>query len=318
MTKVAFILSFLLLLQAGQILAADYADITDPDYFFYDYSARDTEVVDYQMYSLPGVDVWKFRGPQPDLADGNYFTVLGAAATMGVLVERPYPELVGEKLGMTALNLGIGGASATAYAEDKAIIDHINGGKFLILQVMGAKMEENSRFTLTKQLGFLRRTDTREIVTVQEAWMSVVKTEPWRLFRYIRESRESWVRGYKALLQKVDVPVILFWFSPNEPSYFASLNTPALVDKKSLNKVRSLCGQTELCEQYVEVLSERNIDFEYVSRHSGKPAEIDFRKIGTGETDLQLYRNTDTPYASPEMHEDAVRPLLKAIEKLDI
>ncbi len=298
--------------------AMDSGGIKDPDYFFYDYEKRDSDVVDYQMYKLPNVDIWKFRGPKPDLQDGNYFTVLGAAAAMGVLVDKPFPDLVADEIGMKALNFGLGGASATAYADDDVIIDHINKGKFLIVQVMGAKMEANSAFTLTKQLGYVRKTDTKEISTVEEAWKDIVKTEPWNFFSYLGESKDTWVEGYQSLFEKVDVPVILLWFSPREAGFFSSIKPPTFIDKSTLQRVSDLCGTTELCDAYVEITSDRNLEFEFVNRFNGGPAVIDFRKIGTGGTDTQLTRNVNAPYASPEMHEDAVAPLIKAIKNLNL
>ncbi len=316
LSKISSVLLALFLPSA--VFAVDSGDIEDPDFFYYDYSERDKDVVDYQMYKLPDVDIWKFRGPKPDIENGDYFTVLGSASSMGVLIDKPYPELVADEIGMTALNLATGGASATAYADDEAIINYVNNGKFLILQIMSAKAERISPFTYTKQLGVVRDSETKEVITLKDAWTGVIKTEPWNFFSYVGESRDSWVEGYHALLKKVKVPVILFWFAPHEPGFFAFFDAPAFVDESTLENVNSLCGSTELCDAYVEVTSTRNREFAFVNRTTGGPVEIDFKKVGMGEIHTKLFNNTATPYASQEMSEDAVAPLVKAIKQLKL
>ena len=70
------------------------------------YQERDYEVVDYELYAIPGIGM--ARGPAPDsLEAGRYFTCLGAAQTFGCFCERPFPALVAERLGVPALNFGM-------------------------------------------------------------------------------------------------------------------------------------------------------------------------------------------------------------------
>lgn len=325
-------MALLLLLTLGA-LNAQASDLSEPDGtepFYYDYSRRDHEVVDYQNYVLPGVSVWKFRGPRPNLEEGLYFSAIGAAQTLGVLIEKPYPTLLAEELGLEALNLGLGGGSPSAFANEEALIDAVNGGKFLILQVMRASAEVNSRFTPTRQLGLVKDNRTAEDIPLTQAWAEALMEEPERVPLLVAEAQNAWVEGYLDLLSKVEVPVILFWFSPRavdvaEPEWSRLLERtspfvheyPSMVDRATLERVRRLCDSPAICADYVEVRSDREREFEFVSRFTGDPTEVDYSRMGAGDLKIRKTRNTATSYWSQEMHEDAVAPLLEAIRTLD-
>ena len=300
------------------------------DFFYYDYSDRDWEVVDYQNYSLPGVSVWKFRGPRPVLENKQYFSAIGAAQTLGVLIEKPYPSLLAEELGLQALNLGLGGASPSAYSNDENIIETINQGKFLILQVMRASSEANDRFTPTRQLGLVKNRQSGELESLSKAWARILQEEPENAALLVAQSQNSWVKSHLDLFAKIKVPVILFWFSPRkidveEPDYQIVLQRPSefmseypsMVDSMTLERVRKLCDFPGICSAYVEVRSERERDFVFTNRFTGEPTEIDYTKLGVGDMDFKKKRNTATSYWSQEMHEDAVAPLLKAVRELN-
>lgn len=312
---------------------ADAIDSGDPDqtdFFYYDYSDRDREVVDYQNYALPGVSVWKFRGPRPALEKGRYFSAIGAAQTLGVLIQKPYPTLLAEELGLEAVNMGLGGGSPSAFADEPALIDVVNNGKFLILQVMRASAEANSRFTPTRQLGLVRDNRTAEDIPLIQAWSAALEEEPMKARLLVAESQNAWIKGYLDLLKKVEVPVILFWFSPREidvpePDWSRLLGHssafvheyPSMVDRATLERVLRLCDSPEICADYVEVRSGRGREFEFISRFTGEQTEIDYSRMGVGDFKIKKTRNTATSYWSQEMHQDAVAPLLEAIHRLD-
>ena len=105
-----------------------------------DYQQRDHEIVDYQFYELPQAPGVQFRGPAIDLSSGSkYFTCVGAAQTLGVYIEKPYPQLLAEKIGLPALNLAVGASWPGFYSNKHVgLVDLINRGEFLVLQVMSA------------------------------------------------------------------------------------------------------------------------------------------------------------------------------------
>src|SRR3546814_20165189 len=99
---------------------------------------RDREIVDYQFYRLPDAPGIGFRGPAIDNDDGaDFFTCIGSAQTLGVLVEKPFPTLLSERLGLPVLNLGLGAACPGFFAAHKALIASANRGRFVVLQEIG-------------------------------------------------------------------------------------------------------------------------------------------------------------------------------------
>lgn len=285
---------------------------------FVDYSARDHEVVDYELYDLPDIHGLKFRGPRPLLTPGNYFSVIGGAQALGVLVPRPYPQLLSERLQLPVLNLGLGGGTAGSYLLRPALIDYINRGRFAVLQVMTARGEPNGRFERTDGVTMLRDRVRGDVVNNVESWERLFREERDRLPLYVAQSRNGWVASYLELIQKITVPILLFWFSPRPldvsvdsgassgAGYIGAF--PQLVDRCSLESIRPLC------RGYAECFSNRNFDYEFVDRFTGrKGVVLDYRKLGTGST---IIERRNTYYPSQEMHDDAVEPLLKGVSML--
>jgi Domain of unknown function (DUF6473) len=289
-----------------------------------DYAARDHEIVDYQCYELPNTPGVRFRGPPVDLT-GDYFTCIGAAQTLGVYVEKPFPSLLGSRLGIPALNLGVGAAWPGFYSEHQPqLLDHVNNGRFLILQAMSARGEATSRFEPTGAVEMLRDRKTGETVTAMYAWRKILVEEPDHARQYVEELRASWVRSNLALIERVKVPIIFFWFSrrqQDEPikSYSpdgALLKSvgefPQFVDGKSVQSV------ADACTGYAECYSTRGTGHPLVSRFTGEPVQVDHSKVirakglfGTKSSSFEAA--TNHYYPSPQMHEDAADVLARRL-----
>lgn len=295
-----------------------------------DYAARDYEIVDYQCYELPGIPGVKFRGPPIDLKK-DYFTCIGAAQTLGVYVDKPFPTLLAERLRLPALNLGIGAAWPGFFSEyQPGLIEFVNNGRFLILQAMSARGEETSRFETTGTVEMLRNRKTGESVTAMYAWRSILASEPEYAVEYVEELRASWVRSNLALIAKVKVPIIFFWYSRRQqdeamkdrsadgPIFKNAGEFPQFVDRKSVREVVGACAG------YAECHSARNTGHPLVSRFTGQPVSVDHAALGRVATAQGLYGTknssfevaTNHYYPSPEMHEDASDVLAQAVEKL--
>ena len=126
--------------------------------WFPDYPARDGDNVDYHPFTRDGCPV-PFRGPGFDplaVPEGSFFTCLGAAQTYGCFVERPFPDLLADRLGLSALNLAVGGAGPGFYLQYPALVAAMNRGRFVVLQAMEARHEANSRFATDGYVEFLR------------------------------------------------------------------------------------------------------------------------------------------------------------------
>lgn len=292
----------------------------DPAEFFADYSKRDHEIVDYDFYRFDALPSVGFRGPKLDadtLASGNYCTVIGAAQTLGVYAQRPYPSLITEKLGLPCLNLSTGGGTAGFFADQSALIDLANGGKFVILQVMTARTEANSR-SVPVGINFVRDTRTGETEMTEAFWLRLLADERDVVPGLIAESLESWKQSYARLIAQLNVPVILFYFSPKPEDEQVNYNAttrdefygtfPQFVDMASVREV------AKLCDAYIECRSKRGFPHPLVSRFTGEPVKVDFGVMHSSMSE-EVHAMNDY-YPSPEMHEDACAALMLAIETL--
>jgi hypothetical protein len=284
-----------------------------------DYTLRDWEIVDYHFYELPGLPGIFFRGPALDLDNTtSYFSCIGAAQTMGVYVEKPYPTLLAQQLGMPALNLALGAAGPGFYAERDDLIALVNRSKFLILQIMAARSESNVRMEPAGFIELVRDRKTGEVLGSGQAWMRLLAEDKELTRRCVAENQRNWVEHYKQILAKVRVPVILFWFSPREqdvPLNYDATNPvefmggfPHLVDAACVKAVAPLCAG------YAECYSARNTGHPLVSRFTGQPVEADYGKLH--ESLRGLKETANLYYPSPEMHADAAAVLLEKIQAM--
>lgn len=291
------------------------------------YQARDYEIVDYRMQQLTGTDLW-FRGPQPDLSTpGGYFACLGAAQTFGCFCETPFPDLLSRELGLPALNLGYGGAGPEFFVNHPELLAHVNGARFAVLQVMSARSQSNSYYRCGG-LEYVTLTGTGERMGAAEAFgrvlrgpsavagLPVVGRRVARMLAYPRartlvaEIRAAWVHSMQTLLDRIEVPVVLFWFSKRNPDYSEGYaNTrrlfgefPHLVTADMLAPLRARAAA------YAECVSDRGSPQPLVSRFTGEPVTVDTARDRPDLAGKPWAANHY--YPSPEMHEDAAATLI--------
>lgn len=292
----------------------------DPAEFFADYSKRDHEVVDYQFYRFAELPSVGFRGPPLDAAtleSGNYCTAIGAAQTLGVYAPAPYPSLISEQLGLPCLNLATGGGTAGFFGNQPALIELANRGKFVILQVMTARTEANSRSTPVG-INFVRDTRTGETEITEAFWLRLLAEERDVVPGLIAESLQSWRASYRKLIEQIKVPVILFYFSTKPEDEKVNFNAttrdefygsfPQFVDMEAVRDV------AVLCDHYVECRSKRGFPHPLLSRFTGEPVKVDFGALHSFMANEEHAVNDY--YPSPEMHQDALAALSPLIQKL--
>jgi hypothetical protein len=300
------------------------------------YQARDYDVVDYAMYALGGTDLC-FRGPPLEsYAPGDYFTCLGAAQTFGCFCPRAFPDLLAERLGLPALNLGYGGAGPEFFANNPKLDRYINGGRFVILQVMSGRSQSNSRFE-SNGLEYLRRLSDDVRLGANQAYKELmagpesIRRVPPRAVshrlarllavpevrRVVAETRQNWVENYRKLLARIEVPVILFWFAKRQPDYVESWRSlsglfgdfPQLVNAAMFAEVRSLC------DHHVSCVTQRGCPQPLFSRFSGEPISVDPARVRADLGGGPLWTH-NRYYPSPEMQQDAADALLPTCETL--
>ncbi len=290
------------------------------------YQDRDREVVDYQEYHLPGLDM-VLRGPAVDPSTADYFSAVGAAQTHGTLVQRPFPTQIAERFGLDVLNFGYPAANPGFFARQPKIIDYINGGRFLLLQVMAARAEPNRFFGAEGYCETIRVHETGEIQPAVMAWGGLFERHTAaEVAAAVRESREAWIEDSKLFIKQIKVPIIVLWISheryfKDHIDFAADFATaekfsplrfkfPQYVDAGCVEPVAALCDAFVACD------SRRNQGPLLISRFTGKPVTLDNTLIDPRYKGFTPPATHNTYYPSQEMHDDAAALLIPAIEQV--
>ncbi len=279
------------------------------------YQERDRSITNYQMFELGNTGL-SFRGPQPQtLAQGHYFTCLGAAQTFGCFGDRPYPNLLANWLKLPVLNLGYGGAGPSFFLHNSALIDYINRGKFAIVQVMSGRSESNSLFD-TGGLEYIRRRSDGEQLGSEPAYQELLATcDRDFVNQIIAETRQNWVSSYQLLLSKIKVPKILLWFSEREPDYQLTYNNiyclfgkfPHLINAQAIAQI------IPFANDYIQCVSTRGMPQLLINRLTGYPTTLNLAYQRPDLGDKTSFYNDY--YFSPEMQRDAAILLKSACQQ---
>jgi len=285
------------------------------------YQERDAAFIDYHPWRILESPKYFIRGPQldpEDLGRGNYFSLVGAAETVGVHAQEPYGAILAKRLNIPCLNLGKGGAGVAFFSRPEMgeIVARVNRGRFLILTFMSGRQTGNS---LIRPIdGTCQCLYQGEEMAVERAW-ALITDAHWHdrelLTRLVREVREGYAGEYAGFLALVRVPVILFYFSQRQPRYDINWQKkhrsslwsqfPQFVNDDVVGEVlAAAAGRVS----YAECVSHRGIP--YVLRDaSGRVIPIWY-----GEE--HGFRSRQSYYPSPEMHQDAaaaLEPLCRGI-----
>lgn len=272
------------------------------------YQERDWEVVDYQKYRL----TWRFaaRGPAPRrLRQNAYFACVGAAQTFGCFCEEPFPLLLERRLHLASLNLGCAGAGPSFFSNQRALMKYINRARFVIVQVMSGRSEDNSLFR-SDGLEWLHRRSDGVKLSAESAYQHLLEQHDHDFVRQVlHETRENWVKSFNRLLAAVTPPKVLFWFSQRSPGYVERLDSahglfgefPQLVNAAMVDAIKPHA------DAYVECVSTRGMPQLLRSRFTGQPVSVDYTRQGEA-VNVDAYNSY---YPSPEMHIDATEALFE-------
>ncbi len=282
------------------------------------YQDRDREIIDYEMYELPGVRPHPgggcFRGPR--LCGPDYIACVGAAQTFGCFCEKPFPSLLAERLGIETLNLGSGGAGPTFHNSNARLMQYINDARLVIVQVLSARSQSNSLFKTTHHgMEGVRVADGQRMIA-QEFFTELMLHEPKKIKQIVEETRLSYVQAMIRLLKNIRKPKILFWFSVRTPEYQEEYELPVWKIWGAFPQFvnREMVSELEKhSDAYVECVSRRGLPQPLFDKQ-GRPATLTY-----GYTILKPEVITETHnryYPSPQMHEDAARLLTPVCREL--
>lgn len=169
-----------------------------------------------------------FRGPRRSL-DRPYVAFLGGSETYGKYVPDPFPDLVEDRVGFTAINLGCVNAGPDVYLAEPEVLRIARGAEAVVLQVMGAANlsnrfysvhpRRNDRFiaaspelrALYREVDFTEFNFTRHMLTTLEA----VSKE--RFERVAEELRQVWTQRMTELLSALPGRTVLLWMADQAP-----------------------------------------------------------------------------------------------------
>lgn len=283
------------------------------------YAEPDFKVVDYQIYCLDPYVIDRqtntgllLRGPKPkNLTKGDYFVSIGGAQTFGRFCEKPFSALLEERLGLEALNLGRGGAGPSFFSEQNdRLLEYLNNAKFALIQIMAGRSESNSLFD-SKGLGYYRRLSDGLSIGCDEAFKQLLeKGDKDFVEQIISETRLNWINNYRKLLQQINVPKILFWFSERKPYYREKYKSvyslfgkfPQLVNQDMVNQIK------KYSDEYVECISSKGLPQLLKNRFTGKITTVEDKWSGSWERNWY--------YPSPEMHLQAAQAIQNSYNKL--
>ncbi|NDY93834.1 DUF6473 family protein [Ideonella livida] len=277
------------------------------------YQRRDFNIIDYELYQLPGLDR-PLRGPDPGpLVPGGYAVALGAAQTFGCYCPVPYPRYLQIALGMPVVNFGVAGAGPSFFLQDPAYLEVINQARFVIVQVMSGRSESNSLFSSPGGEMLTRRADgvTQGAEPMYRELLQ--RHPPEEVAEVVRETRANWLGHCHALLDAIRVPVVLLWMSRRTPDYEEAYGSvaalfgdfPQLVNRPMFEALKARVPDV------VESVCGAGMPQPFINRFTGEPAEIVMRADLGGRV-----KRINNYYPSPEMQLHAAQQLLPVCTRL--
>lgn len=262
---------------------------------------------DYNLQAIEGLEPQLYRGPAVDFSQ-PYLAFIGAAQTFGRFVEQPFATLLGQRLGIQVVNLGIGGAGPRHFNTEK-YLSILNQAEAVVLQVLSGRSSSNSMFDNAASGGLRGKSafDNKPIIA-GNFFARLVQDEPLEtVMRIVAETRDDYTKQYIDFIKKISAPRILFWLSTRQPDYqevygnavHAILGAfPHLINQGMIAKISALC------DDYVQCVSSAGLP----QKLWPAEAAIDGTTVKDGVL-LNRY------YPSPQMHEAAADALEKSCRR---
>lgn len=263
--------------------------------------------LDYYPCSYEGSRL-QFRGPKRQLEE-PYIAFLGGTETFGKFITRPFCDRVEDALDVPGINLGVVNGGVEAFVGDLGVLSLVSRAQVCVLQVMSAHHVSNRFYTVHPRRNdrFLRpsdhmkrlfpRTDFTEFHFVGHMLRHLAMVEGDRFMILIEELQTAWVSRMRQLLDRIDAPVVLLWFSdhaPEEKRGFAHVaSQPFAVTRAMLGQIESLAEDLVVATASAAALARGNEGMVFAS--------------GEAQATLQLL--------GPSAHDEAARALAARLER---
>jgi hypothetical protein len=164
----------------------------------------------------------QFRGPERSL-DQHYAAFIGGTETYGKFVPRPYPSLIEDMSGLTAINLGVINAGIETFRSDQTVLGLARGAEFVVLQLMGPEYVSNRYYSVHPRRNdrFVRanpalqqlypEVDFTEFHFVGHLLHRLRRVSARKFSKVVGECRREWLTSYASLLHRIGRPTVILW-----------------------------------------------------------------------------------------------------------
>lgn len=204
-----------------------------------------------------------FRGPKRHLGT-RYIAFLGGTETYGKFVEHPFPDIIEAKIGLTCVNLGWPNAGVDVLQRDPGLVRMAAGAALTVLQVPCAANLSNRYYTVHPRRNdrFVKATDPLRALYPEVDFTEFHFTRhmlchlhalcPQRFARVHAELAQCWSDGMRRVIEAIETPVLLFWFSARKPEKNSNdpdaVFEPALVSRGMLDTLQDISAGLVECE----------------------------------------------------------------------
>lgn len=209
--------------------------------------------LDYSLCHYEGSRIL-FRGPMRSL-ERPYVAILGGTESYGKFVERPFAELLEDRLGLNVVNLACVNAGIDVYLAEEKVTRIAARAEAVVVQVTGAQNisnrfyavhpRRNDRFlgatpllrSIYRQVDFTEFSFTRHMLGVLQ------QTSREKFALIAAELRQAWVQRMRLLIDRLPPQRILLWMAEAPPPMEPVLDLyrePLLVDAQMIAALEPL------------------------------------------------------------------------------
>lgn len=175
-----------------------------------------------------GTSKLTFRGPARDLS-GAYVACLGGTETHGKFIDRPWPALLEDRIGLPCVNFGWPNAGPDVILNDAGLLALATAARAVVLQTLPAMNLSNPYYSVHPRRNdrflcgtpLLRRlypeVDFTEFHFTRHMMRRLSRLCPARFADLRQALQEVWVTRMQTLLRRLAPPVVLLWLADHPP-----------------------------------------------------------------------------------------------------
>lgn len=194
-----------------------------------------------------------FRGPKRSL-DQDYIAFLGGAETFGRFIDKPFPALLEDVLGLPSINLGCLNAGVDVFHKDSTVLQICRDAQAVVMEVVGAQNISNRFYTVhprrndrflaasTVLQTLYHEVDFSDFSFTRHMLSTLARIDPARFECVIEEVQTAWSRRMISIAQEIERPFVLFWFAKATPDDTTPGREPLFITEAMLEELQQEAG----------------------------------------------------------------------------